>query len=137
MKTNLDGFTVTDEKLEAEGIEFEYGPVIFTLRRFGGRNPKLKASYAKHFKPNARAIEMKTIEESKLEDITIRAFIDSCLVKWEGLKGEDGNEIPCTPETAYKLFKERLELFNTLFDYARDHKNFLKDEFFQAESMGN
>jgi len=137
MKTNLDSLVMTDSDLEKEGIEFEYGPVVFTVRRFGGRNPKLKAAHAKYFKQHSRAIEMGTMEDSKLEEITIKAFVDSCMVKWSGLKDGEGKEIPYSAEGAFTFFKERSDLFNAVLDYAKDHRNYLKDEYFQAESVGN
>ena len=136
MKTNLDNFVLTDSKLEADGIDFAVGKVNFRLRRFGGRNPKLKSANLKYFKPHARAIELGTIDDDFAEDISIKAFVEACLVSWEGLLDSEGNEIACTPENAFGFFKERMSLFNILMEYARDHKNFLKEEFF-AESAGN
>ena len=136
MKTNLDTFVLTDPKLESEGIDFAVGKVNFRLRRFGGKNPKLKAAHLKYFKPNARSIELGTIDDEVGEDITVKAFIEACLVSWEGLLDENGKEIECNLDNAFQFFKPRMSLFNILMDYSKDHRNFLKEEFF-AESAGN
>jgi len=137
MKTNLDNFVLTDPKLESDGIDFAYGAVTFRVRRFGGKNPKLKAAHLKYFKPNARAIDMGVLDDEIGEDITIKAFIEACLVDWEGLLDENQKPIPCTFDNAFQFFKARTSLFSVLMDYSKDHKNFIKEEFYSPESTGN
>lgn len=136
METNLDKLVLTDPALESEGIDFEVGEVTFRLRRFGGKNPKMRAAQLKYFKPHAKSIELGSIDDSLGEEITVKAFIDSCLVKWEGLTDKSGQPIPCTPENAFQFFIKRLDLFNILIEYAKDHKNFLKEEYY-VEATGN
>ena len=55
------------------------------------------------------------------------------LAGWKGVKDEDDKDIPFTRENAIQLFTNLPELFDMIFPYAKDFKNFKVD----LEELGN
>lgn len=128
MKTNLDKFFKTSSSLENDGVDFALDDkTSFRVRRFGSNNPKVKAAMASHYKPYAKQVEMGTLPVEKSNEITMKLFIDSCLVSWEGVTDEKGQAIVCNKENALKLFKELPDLFETLWKYANTFENYKED----------
>jgi hypothetical protein len=121
MKTNLDSAFKTDTTLETDGIWFEIQDgVKFKCRRFGGMNTqKVKASSSKYFKPFLKQIELGTLSEEKSREITIKSFVESCLVDWSGVE-IDGQVAPFSVESAYKLLIELPALAETLIKYSSE-----------------
>lgn len=132
MKTNLDSFFKADDTLEKEGSEFALNDKIkFRLLRFHQNNPKIKAAFARHYKPYARQMEMGTLPQEKSDEISIRVFIETSLVGWEGVEDGEGNPIPFTSENALNLLKSMPELFTELWKHANTFSNY------QAHDVGN
>lgn len=127
MKTNLDKFFKTSNKLENEGVDFAIDETTsFRVRRFNSSNPRVKAAMASYYKPFARQIEMGTLPIEKSNEISVKLFIDCCLVSWEGIE-EDGKPIECNKENALKLFKELPDLFETLWKHANSFESYKED----------
>lgn len=128
MKSNLHKHFKTNSVLEKEGVDFALDDkTSFKVRRFNAQNPRVKAAMAAYHKPYARQIEMGTLPIEKSDEITIKLFIDVCLVSWEGVEDEKGQPIEYTKENAITLFKELPDLFDTLWKYANDFASFKED----------
>lgn len=99
----------------------------FLVRRFGGLNsPKVKAAFARFYKPYARQIEAGTLDEKKEKEITAKVFVDSCLVDWKGVE-IDGQEVKFSHEAAVKLLLALPDLMQSLQNHALDANNYRED----------
>ena len=128
MKTNLDKFFKTDEKLATDGVEFAIDDkTSFMVRHFNEQNPRVKAAMATYYKPHSRQIELGTLPQAKGTEINHRIFIEVCLVSWTGVEDESGQEIPYTKENALALFKRLPPLFDALWKHANDFQNYRED----------
>lgn len=139
MESNLDELFKTDPKCENEGVNFvfrESDPergieeISFKVRRFSETNPRVKQAMTVHFKPYARLIEMGTFPPEKEQEITIKVFVEVCLVSWVGVKDRNGKDLECTKENAFQIFKRLPDLFNKLWKFATSFESF-------KESLGN
>lgn len=124
MKTNLDSIYKTNPILEEQGVDMEIHGVTFRVRRFHAGNTRVKAAMAKYHKPYARQIEMGTLDQKVGTEITIKLFIDVCLVSWSGLKDENGVDIEMNKENAISLFKSLPEVFDALWKHANDFESY-------------
>jgi hypothetical protein len=128
MNTNLDSLFKTDSSLESEGVWFKISnETSFCMKRFGGANAqKVKLAMAKYHKPHARLIEMDALSLDEVNKIMAQVVAHSCLVDWKGVV-IDGQDLPCNPDNAVKLFCSLPELFNTLFGYISGVESFKED----------
>lgn len=128
MQTNLDSIFKTKENLELDGVWFKVSQeTSFCLRRFGGKNAnRVKQAMAKYHKPHARLIENDALPPEETSKIMAQVIAHSCLVDWKGVV-VDGQELPCNPENAVKIFTLLPELFDTLFGYISGADSFKED----------
>jgi len=129
MKTNLSKDFLTDKDAETQGNWFKISPgVRFLIKRLGGANAqKLREADAKHRQPYIKKIQAGVLTDEEIELITLKAFIECAIVNWEGVKDEDGNDIPFTFDNAVKVLQPIPDLVNTLLSYASNYQNFLED----------
>lgn len=128
MKTNLDKLFKTSSTLERDGVDFALDEkTSFRVRRFNSQNHRVKAAMASYYKPYARQVELGTLPQEKSTEITMKLFIDVCLVSWEGVEDENEQPIECNKENALKLFKSLPDLFEALWKYANDFENYKED----------
>lgn len=128
MKTNLDKLFKTSTTLQTEGVDFAIDDkTSFKVRHFNASNPRVKAAMASHYKPYARQIELGTLPQEKTDEITIKLFVDVCLVSWSGVEDDQGKPIEFTKENAQKLFKGLPALFEALWKHANDFANYKED----------
>lgn len=134
MKTNLDSKFKADTSLETNGVWItieEHEGVSFLVRRYGGKNSqKVREANARFSKPFANKIASNSLTAEESEDIALRAFCSACLVDWKGVKDENGQEIPCSFDTAVEILSGLPELTDTLFNYSRRFETY-------RESVGN
>lgn len=135
MKSNLDNLFKTDKKSQEEGIDFvireadeekKIEELSFRVRNFSATNPRVKAAMAAYYKPHARQVELGTLPAEKEVEIQMRLFIDVCLVSWKGVEIDD-KQAECSKENALKLFKSLPDLFNALWEHAKDFNNYRED----------
>lgn len=127
MKTNLDSIFKTDEDLEKDGVWFTVSDKTgFLVKPFRPSNPQVKAAMAAHYKPYARQIEMGTLDDKKAQEIQVKIFVGSCLVEWRGVE-IDGKDTPYSKDVAIPFFMGLPELFNALWAYCGDFKNYRED----------
>lgn len=128
MKYNLDKNFKTNSVLEEEGVDFAIDEkVSFRVRRFHAGNVRVKAAMAKYHKPYAQQIDRGTLSQEKSTELTIRMFIDVCLISWTGIEDGAGNPIEFSKEAAYELFKDLPEVFDTVWKNANDFANYKED----------
>lgn len=128
MKTNLDKLFKANSHLEKEGVDFSIDETTsFKVRRFSSQNPRMKAAMTAYYKPYARQIEMGTLSPEKNVEVTVKVFIDVCLVSWKGVLDETGKPIEFNKENALKLFKELPDLFDTLWKHSQSFDNYKED----------
>jgi hypothetical protein len=128
MQTNLDSIFKNDDQMEKDGIWFKISDTTkFKIRRFGGANEfKMRQVASKYYKPYARAIEQGTLDVETTRLINVKTFVHACLVDWEGVV-IDGKEAPFNEEAAIKFFMHLPVIFDILFEYAQDSKNYRAD----------
>lgn len=136
MKTNLDSLFDTDPHHEKEGVWLKFSETIgFRIKPFKASNPQVKKAMSTHFKPYARMIENGTLEDRKEREVMAKVFVAASLVDWRGII-IDGQETPFDKELAIKMLTDKEALFEQLFSYAQDFKNFKIDQD-ELDALGN
>lgn len=109
----------TDSALETGGVWFEImDGVKFLIARAGGSNRKYRRALDNRSKPYRHQIRKETIDAEKLRELAMLAFVDACLLDWDGVT--DGNDEPMefSRGNVLKVFNELPEVYDTLFDAA-------------------
>jgi len=113
----------TDPKLERSGINVEYHdddaepgalPATFTVARAGGANVAYDKAIDREMKPLRRAIEAKTVSTETIKRAIRKAFIETCLLGWKNVMGQDGKPLDFSKENAEMLFTTLPELYEDL-----------------------
>lgn len=123
----------TDEKIEQEGINVEYGtasngkPITFKVARTGGSNTKYLKLLEARTKPYRRQIQNDTLENKLAEKIFLEVFVDSVLLGWENVEDASGTLLVFNRENAIKVFTDLPDLYNDLREQAS------KSALFRAE----
>ncbi len=113
----------TDPEKENEGIWSDLGAGFEVLvARTGNKN--YKRLVAKLSKPHVQAFKARTIEGEVLEEITMEAIAKTVLLDWKNLQGDDGKDIPYSPEKAVELFKKSGDFYNMVCEIGADRTNF-------------
>lgn len=134
MKTNLHSAFGTNKESETDGVWVSITDTVeFKIRRLGGHNAKLISKrHAELFQPYAKAKENNALSEDKEEQLNIKLFVDSVIVDWKGLTGEDGKELKYDPSIAADLLVEMPDLFQLLMEESQN-----KSLFKSREDLGN
>lgn len=111
----------TDSNLETNGITIDYGPAgKFRVARAGGGNKRFNKKFSQVTKPHRRAIAAGAMDDDMAEGLMMDAFIESSLLGWEGVTGEDGQPLEFTKANAKKLFQDLPDLFRELLNDAQN-----------------
>ncbi|NUF48730.1 MULTISPECIES: hypothetical protein [unclassified Gilliamella] len=116
----------TDKTKEKDGVPIEYaananGTIpTFYIARIGGANSKYSLLIKKMTKQYKRQIQMDTLPEEKLIEISIKAFSEGALRGWDNIQDRKGKNIPFSIENACNLFKQLPDLFTDLISQAND-----------------
>ena len=112
--SGLYGQFKTDEQLEKNGVEVDYGDFKITLARAGGANKKFAKLLEAKTKPFKRAIQTETIDPERALDILREVYSEAVILKWEtkvdgkwkaGIESPDGELLPSKPENIYNTIK--------------------------------
>ena len=91
----------TDPTKERDGVPFDRGEYEVTLRRRGGTNDAFDVELNKLMKPFRAAQAAGVLLQEKLTELTARAFIRTCIVRWRTLEsalpGYDPNTLAGAP----------------------------------------
>lgn len=142
MPSNLYSAYETDKDLESgTGIWLDFGEGIgrFLIYRAGGANQRYHNFMRSHIlKKHGRAINANTIGEEKARRLWAEVYAKTVVIKWEGVKDRDGQDIPYSEERCVQLFMDLPELFNTIQREADNFANFKKAELdADAEALKN
>ena len=101
----------TNSDLEGKkGVVLDYGEgVKITILRAGGSNRKYQQILREKLMASGRKLASMTDDES--ERGMIEVYADAVIVAWEGVKDEEGNEVPFTRENVVKIMTDLPELF--------------------------
>jgi hypothetical protein len=111
----------TNSKREQEGVVLDMGDAgKYKIARAGGANSKFSRRLAVLTKPHRRAIQTDTIDRKVADEILATAYAETVLIGWEGVSGEDGNELAFSKENAIKLFTDLPDLFKQIRETAED-----------------
>ena len=123
--TNIYELFSTNEELEKQGIEIDYGSAgVFIIARAGGSNNKFAKNLEAKTRPYRRQIEAGTMDNDVGEKLLRESFVNSVLLGWRNVKDKEDNDIPYNRENALKLFEELPELFKDLQQQAMSFANF-------------
>lgn len=116
----------TDRNKEKDGVPVTYGAnkdgtiPTFYLARMGGVNSKYSMLIKKLTKQYKRQIQLDSLPEDKVIEISMQAFVGGVLRGWENIQGRDNKIIPFTSDNAIKLLTKLPDLFNDLIAQASD-----------------
>lgn len=101
----------TNNDLEGKkGVTLDYGEgVKITILRAGGSNRKYQQVLREKLMATGRKLSSMTDEES--EKGMIEVYADAVIIGWEGVKDQDGNDVPFTRENVVKIMSDLPELF--------------------------
>jgi hypothetical protein len=108
----------SDKNVEQQGVRIEFGPnskgaiMAMQVARAGGSNEKYLKAGERILKPHRRQIQTETMNRKLFEAKMMEVFVDGCLLGWENIEGEDGNELEFTRENAIKLFTDLPDLYS-------------------------
>ena len=97
-----------------------------TVRYLDSMNPRIKAAFAKYFKPYERQIAHDTLAAEKDFEIRLNLFIDVCLAGWKGIT-INSQPVECTPENAKKFLVNKRPLFDDLWKFCNNYTNYRVD----------
>jgi hypothetical protein len=107
----------SDESLEKTGIVLEFGPnskgepMTIRVARAGGANNAYIKKAEQHLKPYRRQIQTETIDRKLLERKMLETFVDGCMLGWDNIEDENGNELTFSRDNAIKLFTDLPDLY--------------------------
>lgn len=131
----------TEAILETGGVWIDYGKEAgkFLIARAGGANTKFAKVLEAKMRPHRRLLEGKGKQKKLDNDIATKvlmeAFIEGCLLEWEGVTDRDGKELPLTKANAVQLFTDLPDLFNDLREQASSMATFQQEE--MEDDAGN
>ena len=115
----------TDSSMEQSGIWLEYGEFgRFLVARAGGSNSRFTKSMERLSRPHRRQIQNETLDESIANELLLKAFAESVILRWEGITDSDGKDLPFTRDNVIKLFKDLPDLFIDIREQAAKAANF-------------
>lgn len=130
----------TDEQLEKNGIRvlFAEDEICLTLARAGGQNAGFQKSLAANLKPYRRALQSETLSDKKANELLMKTFAESVVLKWEtrvdgiyreGIEVEGKTELqPATVENMVAVFQALPDLFEDIKAEASRLSNYRKVE---------
>lgn len=123
-----------DEALEQSGIILDYGSAgKFTVARAGGANKAFTRKLKRLTQPYRRAIQNNTMDDKVAEAVLMKAFVDTCLLGWEGVTGSDGEPLEFNRENAMMLLEALPELWAELREDSQNSSMY-RQEIREADS---
>lgn len=112
-----------DEELANEGVWFDAGPEA-RLKVASVKNEQFLNYVREHTTSSQENI---VTDSSTEEDIGFKAIAKFLLLDWENVKVA-GEEVEYSEEKALELMKEYPEFADTVLGFARDNRNFQRQE---------
>jgi len=122
----------TNAEKETEGVEIEFNEATnddgsvptFVISRMGKANKRYTKALEAATRPYRRQIELGTMKNEVAEEIFLNVFVDTVLKGWKNVRDENGAELPCSKQTAVKLFQDLPEVYERLQEEAKQSANF-------------
>ena len=102
---------VTDDSLESEGVELDFGNFFITIRRAGGSNAGFQSRMAEILDAQDKDISGKVRKSDDDKQMLYALFANYVVVGWRGLKDESGKEIKFSPQNCIDLFNSSDEIY--------------------------
>jgi hypothetical protein len=102
----LHGVKVTPASANEDGTV-----PVFILARMGQMNQTYLKTLERITNPYKRQLELKTIAPDKADELMREVFVNSILLGWENVQGEEGSIIPFSAANAIALFKQLPDLY--------------------------
>lgn len=110
-----------NESAEQQGVVIDMGDAgKFTIARSGGSNKKYQKRLESAMRPHRRAFQQGTLSDDTAAQILLSVFVDSVLLDWSCVTGEDGKPVPFSRANAEKLLTDLPDLFATLREASAD-----------------
>jgi hypothetical protein len=129
----------TDQNLEQNGFDADYGDFKLKLRRSGGSNKRYAAAFQTAMKPwKTRDIDREDIQVRR--DLMTQVFVEACIVEYswktkqadgsfvDGIEDESGAIVPATIANVVRVLKQLPDLEVALSREASDMDRFLTDK---------
>ena len=118
----------TNEDLEREGINLDFGDFAIRVARAGGSNKKYAKALHTKMKPHRKAFQSGTLDAKIGNRIMAEVYAETIILGWAGVVDADGNEMVFNKENCIKLFTDLPELFNQVIADAENFRLFKEEE---------
>lgn len=108
----------TNPEIEQNGVTIDYGDFKFMIARAGGANRRYEQALEKKARPFRRALANDLLPNSRQREILMEVFAETVVLGWEGIRGEDGEEISHSPAACLQLFKDLPDIFDDIKEQA-------------------
>lgn len=109
-----------DKNLSEEGIWVDISDDA-RIKVASVKTDRYKRRLAELSAPYRHMITTRTeAAQKKISEITARAIADVIIINWEGIQNNDGEEIPYSRDTAYKLLKDYPAFADMVYAIASD-----------------
>jgi len=125
----------TDQSVEADGIELDYGAFYITVARAGGSNEGFKKALADKTRPYRRLIQEERMPEERSKQLLRETVAETVVRGWGSTKhgdgkmfGKNGEAIPFSVENVIDLFEKLPDLFQDVYEQAQKVSLFRANE---------
>lgn len=126
MSSILHNLYNVDEQKATNGVRFVVATtsdgkdVAFWLRNAGKANKEYAKCLKRTLAPYQAQFNAKALADDVAEDLLKKVFCESIIVGWENVTDQFGDELPFTPDHAYKLMTELEQLYEILDEKSKD-----------------
>lgn len=127
---NVNKLFGTDKKVEAAGIELDYGEFWIKIARAGGGNKKYMRVLEAVSRPHRRAIQSGNLPPEKANEVLQEVYAKAVVLDWggEGMVDEAGKPLKFSPKACMDLFQRLPDLFEDVKAQAESFINFKVEE---------
>lgn len=115
-------FGATDQKKVEQGAWFEESDVRFLVARHD--NNAYQQCIERLKRPHRRKFERQEVSAELLTEIVCRAMSKHMLLGWEGIKDQDGKDVPYSEKNAYQFLMESPNLRDLIASLSREEEAF-------------
>jgi hypothetical protein len=129
----------TDKNIEAEiGIELDFGPSQFIVRRAGGNNKKYQTELRRVTNPIRRQIQNDTIAPETLDVLFKKVYARTVVIGWRGVTDREGNPLEFNEQNFIQLMEDLPDLWAQLQEECTKLANFRAEQNkANGEDLGN
>ncbi len=115
----------TDETLEKDGVEVDFGDFSFIIARAGGANEAYEKRLSELSMPYRRQMEAGTLSPNKIRSLLRKVYAETVVKGWdERTEAEVGKFSPAVCEELFAkyptLFEDVMKMAGTVSIYRRD-----------------